>query len=58
MTYPGAYHDFDHPSLPVHMVEGLGVHRVRGRGQVHTGTNPAARARRDRTRYGIPAPLT
>jgi len=43
VTYPGAYHDFDHPNLPVHIIEGLAF-TASGTGQVHTGTNPAARA--------------
>jgi len=43
VTYPDAYHDFDHPDLPVHIVEGLAF-TASGTGRVHTGTNPAARA--------------
>ena len=43
VTYAGAYHDFDHPDLPVHTVEGLAF-TANGGGQAHTGTNPAARA--------------
>jgi dienelactone hydrolase len=43
VTYPGAYHDFDHPNLPVHTVEGLAF-TGGGSGVAHTGTNPAARA--------------
>ena len=43
VTYPGAYHDFDHPNLPVHTVEGLAF-TAGGSGVAHTGTNPAARA--------------
>jgi dienelactone hydrolase len=37
VPYPGAYHDFDAPDMPV---------RLRGsaRGQVHVGTDPTARA--------------
>lgn len=41
--YPGAYHDFDHPDLPVHTVSGLAF-ASSGTGVAHTGTNPAARA--------------
>jgi dienelactone hydrolase len=43
VTYPGAYHDFDHPDQPVHTVEGLAF-TANGGGAAHTGTNPAARA--------------
>ncbi len=43
VTYPGAYHDFDHPNLPVHLVEGLAF-TAEGGGAAHTGTDPAARA--------------
>ena len=43
VAYPGAYHDFDHPDLPVHIVEGLAF-TGSGTGTAHTGTNPAARA--------------
>ena len=42
-TYPDAYHDFDHPNMPVHTVEGLAF-TADGDGQAHTGTNPEARA--------------
>jgi dienelactone hydrolase len=42
-TYPGAYHDFDHPGLPVHVVKGLAF-TGSGTGSAHTGTDPAARA--------------
>jgi dienelactone hydrolase len=41
-TYPGAYHDFDHPNLPVHVVEHLAF-TASGGGSAHTGTNEAAR---------------
>jgi dienelactone hydrolase len=41
--YAGAYHDFDHPDLPVHTVRGL-AYTGKGGGSAHTGTNPAARA--------------
>jgi len=43
VTYPGAYHDFDHPDLPVKQVKGLAF-TANGDGVAHTGTNPAARA--------------
>src|SRR5271166_302622 len=43
IIYPQAYHDFDHPNLPVHVVEGLAF-TANGGGGAHTGTNPAARA--------------
>ncbi len=41
-TYPNAYHDFDHPNLPVHVVEHL-AYTASGGGSAHTGTNEAAR---------------
>jgi len=41
--YPGAYHDFDHPSRPVQVRSGYAF-SVDGSGRVHSGTNPAARA--------------
>jgi dienelactone hydrolase len=43
VTYPGAYHDFDHPSLRVHANDGLAYTGSRS-GTAHTGTDPAARA--------------
>jgi dienelactone hydrolase len=43
VTYPNAYHDFDHPSLPVHTIDGLAF-TSSGTGHAHTGTDPAARA--------------
>ena len=43
VTYPGAYHDFDHPNLPIHVVGGL-AYTADGRGSAHTGTDPSARA--------------
>ncbi len=43
VTYPGAYHAFDHPDLAVHTVGGLAF-TASGGGAAHTGTNPAARA--------------
>ena len=36
VTYPGAYHDFDAPHAAVRT-------RSSSRGQVHVGTDPAAR---------------
>jgi pimeloyl-ACP methyl ester carboxylesterase len=42
VVYPGAYHDFDHPDLPVHTVKGL-AYTAGNTGVAHTGTNPAAR---------------
>ena len=41
-VYPGAYHDFDHPNLPVRVVKGLAF-TGSGTGTAHTGTDPAAR---------------
>jgi dienelactone hydrolase len=43
VTYPNAYHDFDHPNLPIHTIDGLAF-TASGTGHVHTGTNSAARA--------------
>lgn len=43
VVYPDAYHDFDHPDLPVHIVDDLAF-TANGGGGAHTGTNPAARA--------------
>jgi dienelactone hydrolase len=43
VTYPGAYHDFDHPNLPKRIRRGL-AYTGDGRGQAHIGTDPAARA--------------
>ena len=43
VTYPGAYHDFDHPDLKVHTLDHLAF-ASSGTGIAHTGTNPAARA--------------
>jgi len=42
-VYPGAYHSFDHPNLPVRTVRGLAF-TANGSGVAHTGTDPAARA--------------
>jgi dienelactone hydrolase len=43
VLYPGAYHDFDHPNLPVRTHKGV-AYSAKGDGVVHTGTDPAARA--------------
>ena len=43
VAYPGAYHDFDHPDLPVHEIKGLAF-TGSGSGAAHSGTNPEARA--------------
>lgn len=43
VTYRGAYHDFDHPSLKLHTQKGLAF-TASGTGVAHTGTDPAARA--------------
>jgi len=43
VVYPGAYHDFDHPSRPVQVRNGYAF-SADNSGRVHTGTNPAARA--------------
>jgi len=42
VVYPGAYHDFDHPSRPVQVRTG-NAFSVDNSGRVHTGSNPAAR---------------
>ncbi len=41
VEYPGAYHAFDAPNLPVRVRTGLGLPKD---GQAHVGTDPAARA--------------
>ena len=41
--YPGAYHDFDVPSDPVHLISGL-PYTTNHNGTAHAGENPAARA--------------
>ena len=41
VEYPGAYHDFDAPGLPLRTRRGLQAGSV---GTVHVGTDPAARA--------------
>lgn len=43
VVYPGAYHDFDHPKLPLRLQTGLSA-TADGSGNAHTGTDPAARA--------------
>jgi dienelactone hydrolase len=43
VTYPGAYHDFDHPDLPIHTQDNLAF-TASGTGVAHTGTDPVARA--------------
>lgn len=43
IVYPGAYHDFDHPKLPLRLHSGLSA-TADGSGNAHTGTDPAARA--------------
>jgi CheY-like chemotaxis protein len=42
VLYPGAYHDFDYPDMPVHTREGL-AYTADGSGTAHSGTDPAAR---------------
>jgi dienelactone hydrolase len=43
VVYPDAYHDFDHPDRAVQVRSGYAF-SVDGSGNVHTGTNPSARA--------------
>lgn len=43
VTYPGAYHDFDHPNLPMRVHRGL-AYTANRNGVAHTATDPAARA--------------
>jgi dienelactone hydrolase len=43
IVYPGAYHDFDHPSRPVQVRTGYAF-STDNSGRIHTGSNPAARA--------------
>jgi dienelactone hydrolase len=43
MLFPGAYHDFDVPDDPVHLLHGL-PYTKDGGGTAHAGANPAARA--------------
>ncbi len=42
-VYPGAYHGFDEPNLPIRVLIGVAA-SADGSGTVHQGTNPAARA--------------
>lgn len=42
-VYPGAYHGFDEPNLPLKVLSGV-ASSADGSGRVHRGTNPAARA--------------
>ena len=42
-VYPGAYHDFDHPSRPLQVRSGYAF-ALDGSGRIHSGTNAAARA--------------
>jgi dienelactone hydrolase len=42
-VYPGAYHDFDHPDLPLQLRNGVAL-AAGGSGRVHVGSDPAARA--------------
>jgi dienelactone hydrolase len=42
VVYPGAYHDFDHPNLPLHAAAGASDAGVPEHG--HVGTDPEARA--------------
>lgn len=41
--YPGAYHEFDDPDRPVHVITGLAF-TADNSGTAHAGSNPAARA--------------
>jgi dienelactone hydrolase len=43
VVYPGTYHDFDHPNLPLQVRTGYAF-ATDSSGKIHTGTNPAARA--------------
>lgn len=43
VEYPGAYHAFDNPNLPIRVRTGL-TFSVKGDGTAHLGTDPAARA--------------
>ena len=43
VVYPGAYHDFDHPDLPLQLRTGVSS-SAGVLGRVHVGTDPAARA--------------
>jgi dienelactone hydrolase len=43
VVYPGAFHDFDHPSRPPQVRGGFAL-SADGSGRIHTGTNAGARA--------------
>lgn len=43
VTYPGAFHDFDVPDMPVRLRRGL-AYTGDGSGEAHAGTEPVARA--------------
>ena len=43
VVYPGAFHDFDHPSRPPQVRSGFAF-SADGSGRIHTGTNATARA--------------
>ena len=43
VVYPGAYHDFDHPDLPLQQRSNVAF-ASGGTGRVHVGTDAAARA--------------
>lgn len=43
ILYPGAYHDFDVPNLPIVVRTGL-AYTATGSGSAHTGSDPAAQA--------------
>jgi dienelactone hydrolase len=43
VVYPGTYHDFDHPDLPL-QVRGGYAFATNSSGKIHAGTNPDARA--------------
>jgi dienelactone hydrolase len=42
ITYPGAYHSFDHPDMPMRSRTGLAF-TADGSGRAHAGSNPQAR---------------
>jgi dienelactone hydrolase len=43
IVYPGAFHDFDHPSRPPQIRGGFAF-STDGSGRIHSGTNATARA--------------
>lgn len=43
IAYPGAFHDFDAPEMPIRVRHGL-AYTAEGGGDAHLGTDPAARA--------------